>query len=289
MLTRIVILTLCLINSITIMHGDDTPKRALITGVSRGIGFALAQNLLKRGIHVLGISRSENSEIKTLSTHPHCTYLPMDITKNESLSTLKKFIDSHHYTFDFVINNAAIMMEPKNIDTIDIDTIEQVIQANLIAPMKLSQSIIPYCNSNTKILNVTSRAATTAVPQLAPYCVSKAGLNMFSSILKKELQDRKIAVASVIPGEVDTEIQGILRNAPDFRLQQQFNENYDGKNLLVLKCARSFYHGFCVKLRLMNLIIKNNRGIFTIPLIIANGYKELCQNLLFKSYSTKNN
>jgi short-subunit dehydrogenase len=222
------------------IQASDQHKVALITGVSRGIGHELAQNLLDRGIHVIGISRSDASAVKDLCVHQNFSYICVDLTTSDGISTVQNYIDEHDCTFDFVVHNAGMMMPPQNLDVMDLKTMEDVIQLNLMVPMKLSSIAIPHCNSGARILNVTSRAATTIVPQVGPYCISKAGLNMLTGILQKELTSCKIAVASVIPGEVDTEIQNVLREAPEFTLKEKFRENYADEKLVSPRMCAQF-------------------------------------------------
>lgn len=203
-----------------------TKQRALITGVSRGIGFALAHNLLQRGIEVLGIARTDRSQISQLITSPGFTYLSLDLATNNGLYSLQEFIKTQKLTFDFVIHNAGMMMTPQTLDAMSTDIMEQTIQLNLLAPMKLSHILAPFYQSHSRILNITSPAATRATAQEGPYCISKAGLNVLTQVLRKELEPRSIAVAGVIPGQVDTDMQFILRNTQTFHLQQKFHDNF---------------------------------------------------------------
>ena len=214
-------------------------QRAFITGVSRGIGLALAKNLLERGIEVVGISRAQKSTMQDLSKYPNFSYVSADLTSQEGFLAVQEFLKNQKLTFDFIINNAGMMMPPCNLEQMSFHDIENVININLLVPIKLSSLLLPYCNKGAKILNVTSRAATSPVAQVGPYCISKAGLNMFTEVLRKELFNKHIAVAAVIPGEVDTQIQDILRNTDGFNLSEKFYDNYiNGKLITPAMCAQ---------------------------------------------------
>jgi short-subunit dehydrogenase len=217
---------------------NNRNKRALITGVSRGIGYALAQNLLDRGIEVVGVSRADKSCLKELLLNSKFTYLSADLTTNEGIFELQEFLRTNGYSFDYIVHNAAMMMPPCKMQDMNLRDMEQTIKLNLIVPMKLTRILSPFYRPKVRILNITSRAATTAVPEVGPYCISKAGLDMLTKILKKELLDRDIAISAVIPGEVDTEIQNILRTTNSFHLKEKFDENYNqGKLISPHMCA----------------------------------------------------
>lgn len=132
------------------------------------------------------------------------------------------------------------MMRPQTIDSMDLETLEKVIQVNLLAPMKLSKIALPLCKPNARILHINSCAATIPFSQVAPYCTAKAGLAMFAEVLRQELQTRSIAVASVNPGDVDTEMQRILRETPDFYLADKLHDQYTTGQLIAPAICAQF-------------------------------------------------
>lgn len=218
----------------------EAKQVALVTGVSRGIGYALTQNLLNRGIQVIGIARSDVSAVQELVADPNFIYISADLATPEGIETVRTYIKTHQYSFDFIVHNAAIMMPPQTIETMDLETMEKVIQVNLLAPMKLSKIVITHCNINARILNINSCASIIPFPQVAPYCIAKAGLTMFTNVLRQELQNRSIAVASVIPGDVDTEMQRILRETREFNLAEKLYENYNTGQLIAPNICAQF-------------------------------------------------
>lgn len=219
---------------------SESLRRALITGVSKGIGHALAKNLLDRGIHVLGISRSATSAIPDLLSYPNFSYISLDLTKDSDLLVLKKHITDNNYTIDFLVQNAAIMTEPCILEKTPLEDMEKALSLNLLVPMKMSNILSSFYCDNSRILIITSRVADEAIPQVGPYCISKAGLNMFTRILQKELSERNIGIADVIPGEVDTSMQEVLRNASDFSLKDDFFQNYKNEKLITPEVCAQF-------------------------------------------------
>ena len=215
---------------VLLLHASH--KVAFITGVSRGIGLALTKNLIAQGIHVVGVSRLDAQRMKEILIHPDFYYISADVTTAVGLQHIRQYIEDNRLSFDVVVHNAGVMMEPQIIEKLSYDDMERVINTNLMAPMKLTHMLIPYCNMHAKMLFITSRAATTAVAQVVPYCVSKAGLNMLVRILQQEIPHEKIAIALAIPGEVDTAMQEILRNTPSFALWTIFASNYQQNKLI---------------------------------------------------------
>lgn len=230
------VLCLFLVSQLARSVADNTNKRALITGVSRGIGYALAQNLLDRGIEVVGVARADQSCLKELLQYANFTYLSADLTTNEGIFALQEFV--YGYSFDYIVHNAGMMMAPCKLQDMELDVMEQTIKLNLLAPMKFARILFPCCRNGARILHVTSRAAITPVSEVGPYCISKAGLDMLTNVLKKEFAGHGIAVSAVIPGEVDSEIQNILRSTNSFHLKEKFNQNFaQGKLISPSMCA----------------------------------------------------
>jgi len=205
---------------------------AFITGVSRGIGYALAENLLNRGIHVVGVARASAEQIPELITHPNFSYISGDLSRQEGLDAVDLFITSHNYAFDSIVHNAAIIDSAPLQDALPED-IERVIALNLLAPMKLTRILAPTYRAGTRILFISSGAATYPIEQLGAYCVSKAGLAMLARVLRAEYATRPdIAVASVMPGVVDTAMQYYLRENTQGAVQAEFQDLYHQNELI---------------------------------------------------------
>src|SRR5579872_6132241 len=106
--------------------------------------------------------------------------------------------------------------------------------------MKLSALLSDTMPEKSRILFVTSRAATLKLKESSTYCASKAGLDEITAILRKELEEKNIGVSCVIPGEVDTKIQKILRETTSFHLYKMFDEAYQGGQLISPKTCAEF-------------------------------------------------
>ncbi len=208
------------------------PKCALITGVSRGIGHALAENLLRRGLFVVGVARqSPETCMKGLLAHPQFRYLSADLSSSAGLSALDHFIRENQYSFDIIIHNAATI-EPAYLQEAQAEAVESLIGINLLAPIKLTHILAHSYRPYARIACISSGAATHPIVQLGAYCISKAGLLMFVRILREEFIDRDIGIVSIIPGVVDTHMQQVLREDLRGDIQAEFQALHDEKELI---------------------------------------------------------
>lgn len=199
-------------------------KTALLTGATNGIGRELAIRLLDNDFTVFGIGRDQDRLDTFTSMYPKFRAIQADLRKNEDINRIVKTIEASGLRLDLNIQNAGMKSPPRPLEKYDCESIDEVFQVNLLAPMKLSALLIPFMKEESRILFVTSRAATLKLKESSTYCASKAGLDEITAILRQELEEKNIGVANVIPGEVDTHIQEILRDTPSFFLRHLFIE-----------------------------------------------------------------
>lgn len=186
----------------------------IVTGASRGIGSALAHWLAAVGCGLALVARSAEklvaraAEIAQLGGK--ALILPGDIA---SAGFCARAVAETHAKFgrlDAVINNAGIF-EPVAV-TADVDPVawQRNIAVNLLGPFYLSQAALPALRRRRgRIVNVSSGAATLALPAAGAYCVSKAGLNHFTRVLAAE--EPAVTAVAVRPGVVDTDMQALIR------------------------------------------------------------------------------
>jgi benzil reductase ((S)-benzoin forming) len=159
---------------------------AVITGVSRGIGQAVALNLLSRSFTVVGISRSDRTKIdRSLISSPHFTYIEADLTSADGLMKVKDVI-SKCGNVEILLNNAGILPVGK-LQDLPWSTFDEVLSTNVAVPMKLSSICLPLMKAGSRILNVSSRAGSVSVSDVGSYCMSKAALDMFTRCLRGEV------------------------------------------------------------------------------------------------------
>ena len=163
-------------------------RKALITGASKGIGEAIATQLVSEGYSVVTPTHEE-----------------LDLSSDSSIENfVEKYRNEH---FDVIINNAGIN-EIHEIDRITDDEIERTIQINLIAPMKLLRNFVSSMKAQHygKIVNVGSIWGIVSKPGRVIYSASKHGIHGVTKTLAVELAEYNILVNTVCPGFTLTEL-----------------------------------------------------------------------------------
>lgn len=163
---------------------------ALVTGASRGIGAAIAQKMRNTGINVLTPSRKQ-----------------LDLSLNKSID---QFLRTTDVPIDILVNNAGINMIAVCAAVSD-QNIEDTIQVNLVAPVRLIRGIVPRMIQNRygRIVNISSIWSLVSKPGRLTYSASKAGLNSITKTLAIELASCNILVNAVAPGFTNTELTKI--------------------------------------------------------------------------------
>lgn len=181
---------------------------ALVTGASRGIGKAIALQLVKSGATVIGTATSE-SGAAAISEYlgDNGKGLALNVTDNDSITALFADIKATYGDLDILVNNAGItrdnlMMRMKE------EEWDDILNTNLTSVFKLSKAVLRAMmkKRNGRIVNIGSVVGSTGNPGQANYCAAKAGLIGFTKALAKEVASRGITVNSVAPGFIDTDM-----------------------------------------------------------------------------------
>jgi NAD(P)-dependent dehydrogenase (short-subunit alcohol dehydrogenase family) len=195
----------------TVKNNEDDPKVALVTGASRGIGFALTKQLLEKGLYVIAVARNIESLQDLGKTYPgHLQIIAADLsTKAGQLSVAPSVAGK---AVDFLVHNAAII-EPLGKNALleaTPDEIHRIMEVNVIAPMVLTNQLSSNLKKGSRILMVSSRAGDKVGPGLGLYCITKTALDRYTQSLQLDVPHGVLA-ASVHPGDIDTDMQGDLR------------------------------------------------------------------------------
>ncbi len=207
-------------------------QAALVTGASHGIGLALAKNLLNNGWIVFGTGRDITSLEDTKKLYPQFIPIRSDFTNNDDIVRTVNIIKDAKLSLHLSVQNAGMKSPPRSLTQYDCESIDEVFQVNLLAPMKLTALLAEQMPAGSRILFVTSRAATLKLKESSTYCASKAALDQITAIVRQELEEKNIGVSCVIPGEVDTKIQKILRETTSFHLHKMFEKAYHTGQLI---------------------------------------------------------
>ncbi|MBR0573402.1 MULTISPECIES: 3-oxoacyl-ACP reductase FabG [Pasteurellaceae] len=185
-----------------------TKKIALVTGATRGIGRAIAQELVTKGHFVIGTATSENGA-NTISDYlgESGKGLVLNVADVESIEAVLKQIKTEFGDIDVLVNNAGItrdnlLMRMKEDEWFDI------MQTNLTSVFRLSKAVLRAMMKKRfgRIITIGSVVGSMGNPGQTNYCAAKAGLVGFSKSLAKEVAARGITVNVVAPGFIATDM-----------------------------------------------------------------------------------
>ncbi|HGO5857207.1 3-oxoacyl-ACP reductase FabG [Mannheimia glucosida] len=182
-------------------------KIALVTGATRGIGKAIAEELVAKGYIVVGTATSEKGA-ESISAYlgENGKGLVLNVADAESIESVLKQIKETFGDVDVLVNNAGItrdglLMRMKDDDWFDI------IQTNLTSVYRLSKAVLrPMMKKGGRIITIGSVVGSMGNPGQTNYCAAKAGLVGFSKSLAKEVASRGITVNVVAPGFIATDM-----------------------------------------------------------------------------------
>lgn len=173
-----------------------TGKTVLVTGASRGLGQALADQALARGAaRVYAAARRPGKH-----PDPRVAPLRLDITDAEQIRAAVEQIQS----LDVLINNAGVSIVD---DLREVSVIEAHLAVNLYGTYRVTQALLPRLTaSGGAIVNVLSLAALATVPVTPAYAISKAAAFSMTQSLRTLLADQGVRVHAALPGPIDTDM-----------------------------------------------------------------------------------
>ena len=204
-------------------------KIALVTGATRGIGRAIAEELMSKGACVIGTATAEKGA-ESISAYlgEKGRGLVLNVADQSSIETVLEHIKQEFGDIDILVNNAGItrdnlLMRMKDDEWFDI------LQTNLTSVYHLSKAMLRSMMKKRfgRIITIGSVVGSMGNPGQSNYCAAKAGLIGFSKGLAKEVASRGITVNVVAPGFIATDMtdvlteeqkNGILSNVPAGRL-----------------------------------------------------------------------
>jgi NAD(P)-dependent dehydrogenase (short-subunit alcohol dehydrogenase family) len=190
-------------------------KTVLITGANRGIGFEIGRQLAVRGFNVVIGARSDEQgqkALRELEPFGKVSLCVVDVSDSTSITnSASKFASIGQ--LDVLINNAGIYPdEGISVLSISREQLVSTFQTNTFGPLEVTQSFLPYLKKSpaARVINVSSGygqldGLTANVPS---YCLSKLALNGATIMLSEALKDDRIAVNSMCPGWVRTDMGG---------------------------------------------------------------------------------
>lgn len=179
----------------------------IITGGTKGIGFATAEKFLKCGDHVIVLGRHEEPEkLKHLESIGEATFLKADVSKKEDCERVVAYAMGRYGKLDALINVAGVVGNRGAFTELDLDDVQNTININLMGTIYISQYAAKEMvrQKSGVIVNVGSIDGFMANTESIGYHASKGGVKMLTQAMARELSPYGIRVLSVAPGWVKT-------------------------------------------------------------------------------------
>jgi len=199
-------------------------KIALVTGASRGIGAAIASQLGKDGMYVIGTATAEKGADVIAESFSKQSIEGMsailDLGSIDSIKALAKSLEGQ--SPGILVNNAGITRDNLSI-RMKPEEWDEVIKTNLSGIFYMTQSFLKTMIKERygRIINITSVVGFTGNPGQANYASAKAGIVGFSKSLAREVGSRGVTVNCVAPGFIDTDMTRILADTQKAQIMDQ--------------------------------------------------------------------
>ncbi len=196
----------------------------IITGASRGLGAALAVQLLNPQAHLICLSRSSNKRLPALATQAGATLEQWSVDLADGAAAAQRLAqwlaaqDATHFSQATLINNAGVISALVPLRAAEPTDLARALRVGLEAPLQLSAVFLAGTRQWTaqrKLLNISSGLGRRAMASSSAYCAAKAGMDHFTRCvaLEEASQPHGAKVCSLAPGVIDTSMQDQLRAA----------------------------------------------------------------------------
>jgi 3-oxoacyl-[acyl-carrier protein] reductase len=202
-----------------------TGQVALVTGASRGIGHAIALELAKRGMKVIGTATTDAGTAaigEALAAFPGSKGIALNVNDGPGVDAAVERIVKEYGALHVVVNNAGITRDMLSMRMKDEDW-DAVVDTNLKAVFRVSRAVTrPMMKQRYgRIVNITSVVGATGNAGQANYAAAKAGVAGMTRSLARELGSRGITVNCVAPGFIETDMTKALSEAQTSALMAQ--------------------------------------------------------------------
>ena len=216
------------------LSNETGQKSAVVTGVSTGIGRAIAAALVAGGWRVFGsVRKAADGDAAKQDLGASFTPLIFDVTDADAIArgaqTVRAALGGQ--TLDALVNNAGVGVGGP-LAYLKIDELKRQMDVNLYGPLRVTQAFLPQLGADKsltgkpgRIVNMSSVGGRIAAPFAVPYAMSKHALEAFSDGLRRELVIHGIDVITIGPGAIKTPIWD---KAEDFGLEQYAHTEYAG-------------------------------------------------------------
>ncbi|HEY1745294.1 MAG TPA: SDR family NAD(P)-dependent oxidoreductase [Xanthobacteraceae bacterium] len=194
---------------------------ALVTGASRGIGYATALLLARGGAHVVALGRTvgglEELDDAVRAVGGSATLTPLDIRDYPALYRLAAALNERYGRLDVLVGNAAVGAVPSPLDHIEPKAWDESLAINVTANWHLIRAMDPLLKRSDagRAVFITSGAATSARAYRAPYSVSKAALDVLVRTYAEETSSTNVRANLFNPGPTRTRMRALVMPGED--------------------------------------------------------------------------
>ncbi|MCA1452328.1 SDR family NAD(P)-dependent oxidoreductase [Bradyrhizobium sp. BRP22] len=189
---------------------------ALVTGASRGIGYATALALAKAGAHIVAVARTQggleelDDEIRKFGGS--ATLVPLSLTDSDGIARLGAALHERHGKLDILVGNAGVAGPSSPLGHIDLKSWNDVMAVNVTANFQLIRCMEPLLkvSDSGRAVFITSGAANKALAYLGPYAASKAALETLARAWANETASTKLRVNLFNPGPIRTRMRAAV-------------------------------------------------------------------------------
>ncbi len=206
---------------------------ALVTGASRGIGAAIALELARKGLKVIGTATTDSGAAKireVLGAYAGCDGRVLNVTDAAACDALVDAIAKEHGGVQVLVNNAGITRDTLAMRMKDEDW-DAVMDTNLKGVFRMSRAVMRTMMKQRygRIVNITSVVGASGNPGQANYAAAKAGVAGMTRALARELGSRGITVNCIAPGFIETDMTAGLSEDQQKALLGQIPLGHLGK------------------------------------------------------------
>ncbi len=248
-------------------------KIAIITGASSGLGSEFARQLDQKLGHtdelwLLARNKEAMEEVSRTLKHKTRT-IAIDLTAEKSLRQFEEVLAIQNPTITVLVNCAGVGSHG-HFSHQSRESIEAMIQLNIVALTRMTKICLPYMRKGSKILQFSSGAAFVPQAAFAVYAASKAYVYSLSRALQRELMGRGVTVTAVCPGPVNTPF-----------LTQAYGKSY---KLQGLKRLTMLETGCVVEKAILDCKQKKTVSVCGLPMKLLYLSTQNVQNILQKFF-----
>lgn len=191
-------------------------KTVLVSGASRGIGFAICEVLLNYGARVIATSRSEQIPSALIPLiGPQCSYYSCDVAKPASVQQLADNLNADSVTINGLVNNAGTINPISSLYESHQEDWLHAIDVNIKGVYLMMRAFLPQMveRNSGRIINLSSGAANSALAGWSHYCASKAAVKKLTEISQKEVGERDVQIIGLSPGTVATDMMKTIKES----------------------------------------------------------------------------